>query len=88
MVKRHVHGSIEMAQTSVHVLPPAGARWIVTVATPESASAGVVVSVTVPLSGVPGSLSEIVGSVLSTWIVCSALVVALPAMSVATARRS
>ena len=74
-------------QTSVQVEPPVGAYWIRTEVTPavELATA---VSVAVRLSRTPGSLSETEETVLSTTRLATAAdVVALPASSVAIARK-
>ena len=53
-------------QMSVQVPAPAGERWMRTLATPEPVSLAVAPSVMVPERGVPGSVIETVGTVLST----------------------
>ena len=88
VVKRQVHGAAAIEQMSVQLFSPVGERWIMTPATPESASSGVVASVTVPLSVAPGSVIVTVGTTLSTSTATTSLAVVLPAPSVARARRS
>ena len=77
-------------QMSVQVPAPAGERWMRTLATPEPpVSLAVAPSVIVPESGVPGSVMEAAGAVLSTRrFVTTVEFVEWEALSVETARRS
>jgi hypothetical protein len=52
-------------QTVVQVLDPLGARWMTTEATEERASEALAPSVTVPETGLPGSVIATVGGVQS-----------------------
>ena len=75
-------------QMFVHVLAPAGERSNATEAMPPPSEA-VALSVTAPVSGVPGAVSDTVGTTLSTrLLVCVVANAWLPATSVATARSS
>ena len=69
---------------------PIGERWNWTVATPEPASAELLVSATVSRRFAPaaGAVTDPDGSVLSTRTVIAAEVKVLPALSVVTTRRS
>ena len=80
----------KLAAWFVQVPAPAGERWNWTVATPEPASAELLVSAIVPRTFAPaaGAVTAPVGSVLSTRIVIAAEVKALPALSVVVTRRS
>ena len=81
----------KLAGWFVQVPAPAGERWNWTVATPDPASAELLVSATVPRTFAPpaGAVTAPVGTVLSmrTWIVAGAAS-ALPAASVVKTRRS
>ena len=75
-------------QMFVHVPAPAGERWKTTEAMPPPSDA-VALSVTAPVSGVPGSVRDTVGTTLSTrLLVCVVAAVWLPATSAPTARSS
>ncbi len=73
---------------SVQVPAPAGERCTFTLATPEPpVSVPVALTVTVPLSGVPGSVMPAVGAVLSTRRLVTAAEVAEPPASFWTRAR-
>jgi hypothetical protein len=75
-------------QMSVQVPIPAGERWIFTLRMPPPSDA-VAFSVTVPVSGVPGSVRETVGATLSIRrFETVELVELLPATSLPKARKS
>ena len=59
------YGATSSVQTVVQVPDPSGARWMTTEATDERASVAVAPSVTVPESGLPGSVIATVGGVQS-----------------------
>ena len=59
------YGATSSVQIVVQVPEPLGARWMTTEATDERASAAVAPSVTVPESGLPGSVIATVGGVQS-----------------------
>ena len=82
------YGALESVSIVVHVPAPAGERWNTTWATPETESAEFDATATVPDSEAPpaGEVSEPVGSLLSTLIVCLAESSVFPAASVARAR--
>jgi hypothetical protein len=81
----------KLAAWLVQVPAPAGERWNWTAATPEPASAELLVSAIVPrtFAAAAGLVTEPVGSVLSTrtWMVAGAAS-AFPAESVVKTRRS
>ncbi len=79
----------QAAGVSLQVSCPAGEVWYVVDAMPEPASLEVALRVTVPWTFAPGSASVTVGFELSTRrSETTAEVVTLPALSVATARKS
>ena len=89
MFQEHEYGELVSVQMVVHVPAPAGERWIATFATPEPPSVPVASTVTVPRSGVPGSVRPAVGAVLSTRRFVTVVDVAVPpAVFVAIARKS
>ncbi len=65
----------------VHVEPPAGARSKTTCWTPVDGSDAVALSATVPARGVPGSVSETLGSSVSTLAVAVTAAETLPTLS-------
>ena len=80
----------QLAAWFVQVPAPAGERWNCVVATPEPASAELLVIAIVPRTFAPpaGAVTAPVGAVLSTRTVIGADEKALPALSVVTTRRS
>src|SRR5205823_5279203 len=85
VLKGALYGGAVTVAIVVQVVPPAGARWKATDATPLVSSAAVTLSDTVARSGEPGSASATVGARLSTVTVAVAALVELPAASRAIA---
>jgi hypothetical protein len=84
------YGEVVSVQMSVQVPAPPGERWIFTFMTPEPpVSVAVALRVTVSRRFAPGSLSEAVGTVLSTRRLATVGEIdVLETLSVASARKS
>jgi hypothetical protein len=82
------YDALASVQIAVHVLAPAGLRSIVTEAIPPP-SVAVAATVTVPVSGEPGSVTATMGTTLSMRMPVRVVdAVVFPAWSRATARSS
>ena len=66
MLNEAEYGEVVSVPMSVHVPAPAGERWKTTLATAESVSLPLPLSVTVPARGEPGSVRLPVGATSST----------------------
>ena len=65
MFHAHEYELVVSVQIVVHVLAPAGERWLTKLVTPETSEA-VAPTVTVPRRGEPGSVTATAGPLLST----------------------